>query len=337
MPDTRIDTERLIAGQAPAAGRGQEVRSLGTAGRRLGLLLGAVLLLLAGSIAVVTWQDHRASLEESWGGVERAALGASGHAERSLAVAALVSERVADILRREGTATLRGAGHRQLATILQHARVVGSLWILNEAGDLEANSFDPDPPAVNFADRPYFAPLRAGAAFDLGPMLLGRVSGIWFFSYNRAVRDPDGRLSGVVQASLHGDQFERFHRTLGLGASGEIGLFRRSDGAPMMVHPLPSGSHAGIVAGMHGAPDDALLRRVAAGVLQGRDEVTRPDGVRLLRAWQVDEPDGQVIAVATLPRAEALAAFRARLARNAIAAALAASLVAGLGAAVASA
>jgi|GEM_PF-1243892 len=338
MPDTGFDADRLIARRAPIPAFGAaEVRTMGPAGKRLGLLLGAVLLLLAGSIALVTWQDHGATLEEGWAGVERAALGASGHAERSIGAAALVTERVADIVRREGTATLRGAGHEQLAGILRFAPMVGSLWIMDGAGELQANSLEADPPAANFADRPFFAPLVAGSASELGPMLFGRVSRIWFFSYNRAVRDADGRLVDVVQAAMHDHEFERLHRALGLGPNGRIGLFKRSDGATLMLHPLPPVAEVDTPPTMPGAPGEAILGAVAAGAREGRRELAGPDGESLLLAWRVDARDGEVIAVATLPREEALAPFRARLARNAIAAALATLLVIGLGGAVAAA
>lgn len=309
---------------------------MGPAGRRLGLLLCAVLLLLAGSVAVVTWQDHRATLEEGWTGLERAAIASSGHAERSLAAAALVTERVADIVRREGTATLRGDGHERLAALLRFAPAVGSLWIMDGAGELQANSGEPDPPAASFADRPYFVPLLAGSSSELGPMLSGRLSGIWFFSYNRAVRDADGRLVGVVQAAMHGDAFERVHASLGLGPNGRIGLFARSDGAVLMLHPLPASAGAASAPGMAAAPIQAILR-AAGGATQGRDEVVDPDGVRRLLAWHVDPRDGVVVAVATLPRAEALAPFRARLTRNVLAAMLAALVVIVLAGAVAAA
>jgi hypothetical protein len=174
---------------------------LGSAGRRLATLLGAVLLVLILVFAGVTIQDHDSAVEEGWLVAEQAALGAAEHADRSLAAARLVADRIGDTMRRDGATAFRGAGHADFVATLRHAPQIDALQVLDAAGNLVASTLDPSPPPASFAASPHYAPLRAGAVSQLTPMLRGTASDIWLFSYNRAVRDRDGILLGIVQAA----------------------------------------------------------------------------------------------------------------------------------------
>jgi PAS domain S-box-containing protein len=307
----------------------------GRAGRRLAVLLLAVKVLLAAGFGALTWHDYDASLEDGWNTAERAALGAADHAERSIGAARLVTDRVAERLKREGAEVFRGDGYMELAALLRNAPQVTSLWVLDERGRLVANSQEPAPPSADFSDRPYFAPLRAGAEGQLSPLLFGRVSAVWFFSYNHAVRDAGGNFLGVVQAAMHAEEFQRFQRGLGLGRGGMVGLHRASDGAALMLLPLPAsaGANGEVPPGISALPPQVPR----AGAPMGRFEIEQPDGTRLLAAWQATSEGDRVLATAALPRAVALAGFYDRLWRNAALFGLAALLVGGLGAGVAAA
>lgn len=344
MPDTghAADRPMPVPRPAPMPGPMAALRPsrarLGPAGQLLAVLLLATLLLLAASFAAITRRDHDTALEEGWIAVERAALGAVEHAERGLDAARLVTDRVAEVVRREGGGVFRGTGHADLAALLRYAPQIGAIWILGPAGDLIATSFDPDPPPISFARGSYFPPLRDGADSALAPLRFGRVSQVWFFSYNRAVRDADGAFLGIVQASLHAEDFQRFQRGLGLGPDGEVGLFRARDGAPLMLSELPPGNDEVEPPAMRGAPPAAVLRAAASGTpRQGRFEASAADGTALLVAWRRAEMGGAVLAVASQPRDRALAPFRARLQRSALLFGLAGLAVAGLGGAVAAA
>jgi PAS domain S-box-containing protein len=308
----------------------------GPARRRLAALLATVLLLLALAFAALTRADHEASLADGWASVERAAFGAAEHAERTLAVARLVTDHVADRVRREGIAAFTGPGQSDLVALLEHAPQIGSLWLLDQAGRLESYTLAPVAPSLDLSNRPYFAPLRDGAEEELSPMLLGRVTRLWFFGYNLAIRDRNGDFLGLVQASLHAEEFQRFQAGLGLGPAGRVGLYRLADGAPVMLYPLPPADEAERPPAGPAAPA-AELRRVAEAEQEGRYTVPTSDGGELLVAWRVVGQGRGVIAVAARPRADALGAFHARLWRNALFFALAMLLVTGLGAGVAAA
>ena len=339
MPETTAAAAPTSPMTSGPGDRGPRQPMLGAAGGRLAALLVAVLVLLGGSFAGITAQDHEAALEDGWTVAERAALGAAEHAGRSLAAARLVTDRVAEGIRRDGAAGLRGAGRTELAAMLQHAPEIGSLWVLDAQGRLIANSLESDPPGADFSDRPYFAPLRAGQEVQLAPLLFGRLSGVWFFSFNRAVRDGAGAFLGVVQAAMHVEEFQRFQRALGLGPAGRVGLFRAADGAPLMLFPLPpDADSAGAPPLMPGAPPPEVLRAAASQAASvGRFEQAMPDGDRLLVAWRLAGPGGAVLATAALSRSEALAPSRARLLRNGVLFGMAAAVLAVLGFAVATA
>jgi len=332
MPD-----EGRLAGPVPGPIRSSTVAPgrLGfeAARRWLAALLGVVLVLLGITFAALTRDDHRATLDDGWASVERAAFGAAEHAERTLAVAQIVTEQVADRVRREGIEAYRGPGQRALALLLDQAPQIGSLWLIDRTGRLAAYTLEAEAPVLDLSGRPYFAPLRDGAETELSAMLLGRVTRLWFSSYNLAIRDAESGFLGVVQASLHAEGFQRFQGALGLGPRGSVGLYRLADGAPFMLHPLPPPDAAERPPAGPAAPDAALRARATAE-RAGRYEVAAEDGARLV-AWRLVGEGRGVVATAALPRDAALAPFRARLWRNALLFGLATAVVAALGAGVA--
>ena len=292
------------------------LRSLaGSAGRRLALLLGAMLLLLAAAFAAMSVRDHEAALEDGWGVAERAAFAAVEHGKRGLSAARLVTSRVSEGVRRDGLTAFEGpVGEQELAVLLRKAPLIGAIRVLDAAGRDTAGRVEADP-------APFLAP-RSEVESVLGPLRLDPQRGVWFMSFDRAVRDDEGGLLGIVQARIDADDFRRVQTRLGFGEGGLVGLFRAADGMPLMLYPLPAAgapaaSRLPLPAGTHGR--------------EGRFEASTPDGERLLVAWRIVGEAMPILAVASLPRAAALTACYERLTRNAVLFGLAAALVCLLG------
>jgi PAS domain S-box-containing protein len=338
MPDNGPVLPSRPARAPLAAGPGAWRRPLEPAGRRLALLLGAVLLLLLGTFGTLTWQDHRDALEESWRSAGRAAIGQAEHAARALGAARLLTDRVAETTRREGPGAYRGAGWPALAAMLRNAPQVGSLRVLDAAGTLAASSLEAEPTPVNQAAAPYYAPLRDGAEAYLSTLHWGRIGRTWLFGYALAVRNGSGGLVGIVQAAMHAEEFRRFQEGLDLGPGGRTGLFRLPDGAPVMLVPVPERPDlTGAPPAVPWSPPREVLGAAEGGATEGRYEAAAADGTPLLVAWRRLAGADPLLAVAALPREGAVAAFRGRLLRNLLLFGLAAALVVGLGWAVAAA
>ena len=176
MPDTGLlSLDRAAPATIPFALPQPKV---GPAGRWLALLLGAVLLIMAGGFVAIQQRDHAVALEEGWVIAERAAFAAAEHAERGLVAARLVTHRVAEAVRRDGPAAYGGAaGQRDLAALLQQAPQIRLVLVLDAEGRARSSSEAPDPPTASLADPALVAALRAGADSVLDPLQFDPVSG----------------------------------------------------------------------------------------------------------------------------------------------------------------
>jgi PAS domain S-box-containing protein len=332
MPDTGLlSVDRASpAASFPALSQPR----VGPAGRWLALLLGAVLLMMAGGFHIIYQRDYAMALEDGWHATDRAAFAAGEHAKRGLSAARLVTDWVAGGARRDGLAAFDGpSGEQDFAALLRHLPQISAIRLLDAAGRDAAG-------VVEAGAAPFLAPGN-GAEAALGPLRLAPQNldpqnldpqnldpndGGWFMSFDRAVRDGQGRLLGIVQARIEPHDFRRVTARLGLGDGGRVGLFRAADGVPLMLHPLPPA----------GAPATSPLPLPAgADGREGRFEATMAGGERLLVSWRLLGGDLPVLAVAALPRATALAASTDRLARNAALFGLAVALVCLLGWAIA--
>jgi PAS domain S-box-containing protein len=280
----------------------------------------AVLLLLltvalGAVIALGHWRDRAATLEEGWRVAERGAAGAAEHAERTLAVARLITERIEAELQRDGPDRFRGPGWTDLAAILRRAPEVSSAWLIDGDGRLFATSRSPAAPELDLSERPYFAPLRDGAEMYLMPLTWGTIGRVWFLGVNTAVQDAGGRFAGIVQASIHADEFGRAYATLDLGPAARVGLFRASDAAPLMLWPTPAPGSEQVGAATTPAEAGGLASLPGASSA-GRIEAQAEDGSPQLVAWRRFGEGGTLIAAVSLPRAAVLAPFRERLGRS---------------------
>jgi PAS domain S-box-containing protein len=276
--------------------RGREGRS----GRWLVLALGAFATLATALFTAATLADQRTTLEQGWTDAQNTAALLAEQADRALRIAEITTQRVAELVAREGFARVSGESWDSFRILDLTAPEIGALWLIDAGGRLVATSMSREPPTGTFHDREYFTALRDGAVEHLSAMTFGRVSNLWFFAWNRAIRQ-EGRFIGMTQASIHAEQFSRIAEGLALGPDAVLRLVR-NDGAPLMRWPLPA--------------DSAPVADAPPPSRSGMREEVGPDGIRRLVAWR-GAPSMPVIGVAAISRSHVLAPFRYRLVRNA--------------------
>ena len=211
----------------------------GRAHRGLALLFAALFALIAAGFAYLSSRDHAMALDRGWQVAERGAMGAAEHMRRTLAVAGLVTLSVAQDIRRDGLARVQAGGWDDLRALAEQTPEVTALWVTDAEGRLVAASTSREVPQVSWATRPFFAPLRDGAASYLMPLTWGVITRNWYLSYSIPLRDPAGRFLGIVQSALFTDDFSRAYAELELPPGAQAGVFRAADGAPLILWPAP--------------------------------------------------------------------------------------------------
>ncbi len=294
-------------------------RWLGRANRGLFVLLTGMLALLVGVFVHGAWNDYQSTLESGWQAAERGALGAAEHARRTISVAGLVTLSVVQDVRRDGLDSVGGDKWDDFAHLIAQTPEVTTFWIMDARGDVVATSISREPPAANWSDRPFYAPLRDGVESALMPLTWGMITRNWFFSLSVAIRDRNGRFLGIAQSALFADDFSRAYAELDLPRGARAGVFRASDGAPMILWPPPPPADRYMQA-PRPPESDVLVRVVPRGpdaATSGRTEQAGPDGPTVV-AWRSLREGEALVAAMALPRAAVLAPFHERLRRNAL-------------------
>jgi diguanylate cyclase (GGDEF)-like protein len=142
---------------------------------------------------------------------------------------------------------LRLAGIDQADAELRHhllfhrtstARSLGMIVVLDEHGDLIADSLDRPAQRANFADRDYFRVHRdrSDAGLFISRTFRSRLSSTDMIGLSRRVDKPDGSFGGIVLATLKLSYFAALVESVDLGLNGAVGLLR-TDGIRLMRHP----------------------------------------------------------------------------------------------------
>ena len=101
---------------------------------------------------------------------------------------------------------------RNLALFDNSLRVqgVGSILVLDPAGNVVMDSERPVPRKANFADRDYFKVFESGAHTGLyvGAPVRARLSGLLSLPVSRAFYDSQGRLAGVAVGTIRLAHFQ---------------------------------------------------------------------------------------------------------------------------------
>ena len=156
------------------------------------------------------------------------------------------------------------------------ARDMGVMLVIDERGEIIADSGALPARRGNYADRNYFRVHRerADLGLHIGPPLVSRLTGERMLPFSRRIDKPDGTFGGVALGTLKLTYFSRLFDQLGVGPEGAINLYLR-DGTRIMRHPY---AEADIGASIAGAPTFKRFLAARSGAFVGasvRDGVER--------------------------------------------------------------
>jgi len=196
----------------------------------------------------------------------------------------IVRDRSDDALRANTDAM--SARLKQLTDALPQLK---SVWVFDDKGRALVNSLNLALPHIDFSDRDYY---KAHIAEDVGTFIGANLmprppyQGAPFFGVSRRRTSADGSFTGVVQASVFPEYFEKFYARIGR-APGSFFALGRTDGSILARYPFltqtarldPKGP-VGRVLSIN--PDGSLVTIVAPG-----DNIERRIGYRRLANYSI--------------------------------------------------
>src|SRR5580704_8578242 len=137
-----------------------------------------------------------------------------------------------ELIRRDSTAGRYATAqsvHDALRHLQQTSPVLVAVGWTNAAGDVQAHSYDGDPPRPNVADLPHFIAQRdstAGGLF-IAPPFRSAATGHWITAASRRLSNADGSFAGIVTAALDQSYFTSTYRSIRLDNGGAALLIHR--------------------------------------------------------------------------------------------------------------
>jgi diguanylate cyclase (GGDEF)-like protein len=273
---------------------------------RRGLVLFALILpllyILSAGTAIV--MDRRSTLAQAGSDMRNIAATLNEHALRTFGEADTRLRWALDEIERRRL-PLSPAGERDihdiLAAAVDGAPQAAGMNVIDGDGWLRASDSTYPLQPIDSRDREYYAYLSThpGRGMHIARSILSRTNGKWTIPVTRRVDRPDGSLKMIGGFGVDMAYFDRFYRTLHLGDSSRLMLLRR-DGWVVMETPLG----ANVIG--HNVGATALFRHLAAAP-SGLYETERSmiDGKPRLIGY-ASLPESDIVAVASIARAEVL-------------------------------
>ncbi|GJD56361.1 GGDEF domain-containing protein [Methylobacterium dankookense] len=258
----------------------------------LGILAPLGMLVLSGGMLMQLRQEAWDKAEQSAQNLLRLVENDIG---RNIEILDLSLQAVIENLRLPGIAQANPDMRRHL---LFHrtstARDLGMIVVLDEHGDLVADSLGRPLPRGNFADRDYFRIQRdrSDTGLYISQAFRSRLSGVDMIGLSRRIDKPDGSFGGVVLATLKLSYLATLLDSVDLGGDGAVSLLRR-DGIRLMRHPFVQSD---INASLASSENFNRVLRERQG---GFTAVGIRDGVRRYYAFR---PVGDTPLIATVAR-----------------------------------
>jgi diguanylate cyclase (GGDEF)-like protein len=211
--------------------------------RRPNTVIAISLILASAILAIAVWvlaQMRDDALRRAQDAVFNVSLLIERDVSRNLEIYDLSLRAVIDGLRTPGVIDLPPA-IRQMVLFdgSSSAKDLGSILVLNEAGNIVFDSQSTTPPQVNLSDRDYFRVQRESPHASLyvsRPFMSRGSNPALSIALSRRISNPDGSFGGVVVGTMRLTYFQRLFAGMNLGAGGSMALML-TDGTLLMRRP----------------------------------------------------------------------------------------------------
>ena len=280
------------------------------------LAIGAVAAAAAilGTFAYDQWAAYEAAIARTERDLRNAAGLLAEHTARSLDTIKDALEAVARVredVRRGGVPRDPETIHNILRAIHGGSPVSRGIGWIDRTGQQVASSVSPVPLSLNISGQEHFRVHAEGTATDefyVGAPIRSARDGSWIVNVTHRLSDSDGSFAGVAGATLNPDYLHRVYRSIELGPSRVVTLFRR-DG--VVLAREPGGDHllGRAPAGGRGPFPPHVTVTGPTGAFRARGLADREE--RIVGYAPVPGPD--FVVTVALTRADALAEFHASL------------------------
>ncbi len=127
--------------------------------------------------------------------------------------------------------------------------------------------------------------------FYVNRPVISPLTNSWVVQFSRSIRDPGGRLQGVLIAAVSPDYFVRFYEDIDLGPNGSVSLVRASDGA-IIARSTQADRHHGIGTVLKNNP--YTEQSPVTGSFRRAGQI---DGIERFYAWHKIPDYGMVVTV----------------------------------------
>ncbi|MEW9582543.1 diguanylate cyclase [Paraburkholderia sp. DGU8] len=267
-----------------------------------------IALLLVGLCVTVLYQSRQDALERARETSRNLALIAERDIERNFELYALSLQAVVDGLNQADVMALSPHLRRDiLFDRAATAKYLGSMLVLDAAGNIVIDSGSDIARKGNFADRRYFTVQRDNPNAELfisDPYQSRLRGGSPSIALSRRLSHPDGSFAGIVLIAVNLEYFHHLFAGLSLGPHGAVALIGR-DGIMIMRQPYD----------VHTIGRDisqaSTFRHFVSAPEGSYSDTASIDGVRRLYFFR-NFPDLPLIIMAAAAEADIYAAWRAR-------------------------
>lgn len=267
-----------------------------------------IALIMIGLCAIVLYQSRHDALERARETSRNLALIAERDIERNFELYALSLQAVVDGVNQPDVLALPPhLRHEVLFDRAATAKYLGSILVLDAAGNIVIDSGSDIPRKGNFADRRYFTIQRDNPHAGLyvsDPYTSRLRNGSPSIALTRRLSNPDGTFAGIVLLAVNLEYFHDLFAGLSMGPHGSVSLIGK-DGVMLMRQPYD----VHIIG--RNISQASTFRRFISGKEGSFSDTASIDGVRRLYTFK-NFPDLPLIIMVAGAEQDIYAAWRRR-------------------------